>query len=46
MIFTLNPETQKREVVGEWHFNDTDLSLCKVEVSILFMLPLENMLRD
>merc|ERR1711953_1386228 len=29
VIFTLNPETQKREVVGEWHFNDTDLSLCK-----------------
>ena len=28
VIYTLNPETQKREVVGEWHFNDTDLSLC------------------
>ena len=30
VIYTLNPETQKREVVGEWYFNDTDLSLCKV----------------
>ena len=30
VIYTLNPETQMREVVGEWHFNDTDLSLCKV----------------
>jgi len=29
VIYTLNPETQKREVVGEWHFNDTDISLCK-----------------
>ena len=30
VIFTLNPETQKREVVGEWHFKDTNISLCQV----------------
>merc|ERR1712130_1034310 len=29
VIFTLNPETQKRELVGEWHFADTNLTLCQ-----------------
>merc|ERR1712055_984471 len=29
VIFTLNPETQKREMVGEWHFSDTNLTLCQ-----------------
>ena len=30
VIYTLDPETQKREVVGEWVFKDTNLDLCKV----------------
>jgi len=29
VIYTLDPETQKREVVGEWYFKDTNLDLCK-----------------
>jgi len=29
VIYTLDPETQKREVVGEWVFKDTNLDLCK-----------------
>merc|ERR1719361_2343142 len=29
VIFTLNPESQKREMVGEWHFEDTNLTLCQ-----------------
>jgi len=28
VVYTLDPKTQKREVVGEWNFPDTDLSLC------------------
>ena len=28
VIFTLDPSTNKREVVGEWFYHDTDLSLC------------------
>ena len=28
VIFTLDPSTGRREVVGEWFYNDTDLSLC------------------
>ena len=27
-IFTLDPSTKKREIVGEWFYNETDLSLC------------------
>ena len=30
VVFTLNPEIQKREMVGEWHFKDTNISLCQV----------------
>ena len=28
VIFTLDPSTGRRKVVGEWFYDDTDLSLC------------------
>jgi len=31
VIYTLDPVTQKREVVGEWTFADTNLTLCEEE---------------
>ena len=33
VLYTLDPATKKREVQAEWHFNDTDLSLCRVNQS-------------
>ena len=31
VVYTLDSVTKKREVKAEWHFNDTDLSLCQVK---------------
>ena len=27
-VFTLDPETREREVIGEWSYKETDLTLC------------------
>ena len=35
VIFTLDPVTKEREIVAEWYYNDTDLSLCNCPEPVL-----------
>ena len=36
-IFTLDPKTKKREVVGEWSYADANLTICKGSYIIILV---------